>query len=279
MGEKSGETVPRSKFRLRPERRHSLSEAILEIEVSTRSNANVPDGMRIYAVGDIHGRLDLLDRILDLIGSDSEGRDKAETVLVFLGDYVDRGPNSKGVVARLISGMPPEVTPVFLKGNHENLLLTFLDKPGAGLSWLHNGGDAALLSYGVEPDLVQDALFLGREGLIEANAAFRALLPEDHLQFFRSLKLCYRAGGYLFAHAGVRPGVALDAQAEADLIWIRDEFLNYPGGFGAVVVHGHSPVWAPEDLHNRIGIDTLAFRTGTLTAVALEGPRRWFLST
>lgn len=251
----------------------------MEIELSAHVNASVPGGMRIYAVGDIHGRLDLLDRILDRVVSDSKSWEKAQTVLVFLGDYVDRGPNSHGVVARLLNGLPPDITPVFLKGNHENLLLTFLNKPVAGQSWLYNGGDATLLSYGVEPDAVQDAFLLGREALIELNAAFRAVLPDDHLQFYRSLKLCYRVGGYFFAHAGVRPGVELDLQAEADLIWIRDEFLNYQGGFGAVVVHGHSPVWTPEDHHNRIAIDTLAFRTGKLTALGLEGSRRWFLST
>jgi serine/threonine protein phosphatase 1 len=251
----------------------------LSIEVSGRSNASVPASMRIYAVGDIHGRLDLLDKILDLIASDCKGRGEAETLLVFLGDYVDRGANSKGVVTRLINGLPPDLTPVFLKGNHENLLLTFLDQPGAGLNWLHNGGDATLLSYGVEPHAIQDAFFLGRAALAETSAAFWTLLPDDHLQFYRSLKPYFRAGGYFFVHAGVRPGVALDLQSEADLIWIREEFLNYPNDFGAVVVHGHTPASAPEVLHNRIGIDTLAFRTGKLTAIALEGSRRWFLST
>jgi serine/threonine protein phosphatase 1 len=251
----------------------------LSIEISGRSNASVPAGKRIYAVGDIHGRLDLLNKIVDLIASDSEGRGEAETLVVFLGDYVDRGPNSKGVVTRLISGPWPDVTPVFLKGNHESLLLAFLDEPEAGLTWLHNGGDAALLSYGVELDLIRHASFREKAALAEACAAFRALLPDDHLQFYRSLKPCFRAGGYFFAHAGVKPGVALDLQIEADLIWIRREFLKYPGDFGAVAVHGHTPVRAPEVLHNRIGIDTLAFLTGKLTAVGLEGSRRWFLST
>jgi serine/threonine protein phosphatase 1 len=251
----------------------------LIIKTSRHSNASVPDGTRIYAVGDIHGRLDLLDRMLDLIAKDCESRGEAETLLIFLGDYIDRGPNSEGVVSRLVSGLRPDVTPIFLKGNHESLLLAFLDAPGDGPNWIHNGGDAALLSYGTGFDLIQNAYSKGDAGLAEVNAAFRALLPDDHLQFFLSLRPCFRAGGYFFAHAGVKPGVDLNLQAEASLLWIRKEFLKYNGDFGAVVVHGHTPVRTPEDLHNRIGIDTLAFLSGKLTAVGLEGSRRWFLST
>jgi len=251
----------------------------LTIEAGARPGASVPEGMRIYAVGDIHGRLDLLDRLLDLIQSDSEVRGSARTQLVFLGDYVDRGSDSKGVVSRLISDPPPGFTRLCLKGNHEAMLLAFLDEPGAGVNWLHNGGNETLLSYGVEHRIIRGAFFPGRDGLVAANAAFRALLPEDHLHFYRSLERCFHSGGYFFAHAGVRPGVALDSQNENDLIWIRDEFLRHLGDFGAVVVHGHTPAHAPEELHNRIGIDTLAFRTGKLTAVALEGSRRWFIST
>jgi serine/threonine protein phosphatase 1 len=230
-------------------------------------------------VGDIHGRLDLLDQLMDLIQSDAEACGPAETLLVFLGDYVDRGPHSMGVVSRLISGLPEDFAPVFLKGNHEDMLLGFLEEPCSGLNWIYNGGSAALLSYGAAADTVQDAFFLGRAGLLEANAAFRELLPDDHLCFYRSLKTSFRICGYFFAHAGVRPGIPLNRQVEHDLIWIRDEFLSYPGDFGAVVVHGHTPALVPEDRHNRIGIDTLAFRTGKLTAVALEGSRRRFLST
>jgi len=217
--------------------------------------------------------------MLDRIEHDEAIREKAQTVLVFVGDYVDRGGNSKGVISRLITGLPEHVTPVFLKGNHEALLINFLDKPGLGRNWLHNGGDTTLLSYGVEPDIVRNAYWSGPAGLMEAASIFQDLLPEDHLEFFRGLKLSYRAGGYFFVHAGVRPGVALDLQDEDDLLWIREDFLRHPHDFGAVVVHGHTPVPAPEDLPNRICIDTLAFHTGKLTAVGLEGSRRWFLST
>jgi len=251
----------------------------LNIKISKHSNAHAPEGTRLYAIGDIHGRLDLLDKLLGIIERDRANREKMPTTFVFLGDYVDRGRSSKGVVGRLISGLPEDVTPQFLKGNHEDLLLTFHNRPGFGLNWLYNGGDASLLSYGVEAEAIQNAYFSGEEGLAEANAIFRELLPEDHLQFFSTLKLSFRAGGYFFAHAGVRPGVEFDQQRSVDLIWIREEFLMHPHDFGAVVVHGHTPARAPEDLPNRIGIDTLAFFSGKLTAVGLEGPNRWFLST
>jgi serine/threonine protein phosphatase 1 len=251
----------------------------LTVTYSERRNACAPEGLRLYAVGDIHGRLDLLNRMLDIIGQDGASREPARTVLVFLGDYVDRGSESKGVVDRLTNGLPEDAGAIFLKGNHEDLLLSFLDEPVSGLNWLHNGGETALMSYGVSVSAINDALWLGHKGLTEAAALFRSALPDDHLHFYRSLKLSYRAGDYFFAHAGVRPGVALDRQTEDDLIWIRSEFLNYPYDFGAVVVHGHTPARSPQDLHNRIGIDTLAFHTGKLTAVGLEGPHRWFLST
>jgi serine/threonine protein phosphatase 1 len=253
--------------------------SFLSIKISELTNANAPAATRLYAVGDIHGRADLLDRLMGLIEQDNKGRPEAQATLVFLGDYVDRGPASKDVVDRLIEGLPQGLRPVFLKGNHEELLLSFLREPETGLNWLQNGGDATLLSYGVEKTVVQRAFWLGRPGMAEAAATFRALLPEDHLRFYETLELSYRAGDYLFVHAGVRPGVELDRQDEDDMLWIRDEFLSWPHDFGAVVVHGHTPVRAPEDLHNRVGIDTYAFQTGKLTAAGFEGSRRWFLST
>ena len=199
--------------------------------------------------------------------------------LVFLGDYVDRGPDSKGVVDRLIRGFSPPYTPVFLKGNHEGLLLSFLNDPSTGPNWLRNGGDAALLSYGVGLDAIQHAFWGGPEELAEAVRQFRAALPATHLHFYEGLKPFCHIGDYFFTHAGVRPNVALDQQSEDDLLWIRKEFLNSTEDFGAVVVHGHTPSRAPEDLHNRIGLDTFAVRSGKLTAAGFEGSRRWFLST
>ncbi len=258
-----------------------------------RTGANAPDGVLIYAVGDIHGRLDLLDRLMDLIVRDSAGRDYARTIVVFLGNYVDRGPDSKGVVDRLINirrhrnlllgrepgRSPLGFAPLFLKGNHEDLLLSFLYNPASGRLWLQNGGETTLLSYGLAKEVIGEVFWRGEPGLIKASSMFRTLLPDDHLQFYESLELFYRTGDYFFVHAGVKPTVGLDRQSEEDLLWIRDEFLNWPHHFGAVVIHGHSPVLTPEDLHNRIGIDTGAFSTGKLTAVGLEGSHRWFLST
>ena len=235
--------------------------------------------MRIYAIGDIHGRLDLLESLWHLIERDQKGRREVPVTLVFLGDYVDRGPDSKGVVDRLIRGFPEGFTPIYLKGNHEELLLSFLHDPLPGLNWLRNGGDAALLSYGVDMEPVQRAFWGEPEALAEAAAQFRLLLPEDHLRFFEGLQLFSRMGDYFFTHAGVRPDIPLEQQSEDDLLWIRKEFLASTADFGAVVVHGHTPTRSPQDLRNRIGLDTFAFRTGKLTAAGFEGSRRWFLST
>jgi serine/threonine protein phosphatase 1 len=247
--------------------------------ISPWTNASVPDGMRLYAIGDIHGRADLLEMLIGLIEQDQGQRPRAETELIFLGDYVDRGPGSNDVVARLISGFKTPLNTTLLKGNHEDLLLRFLDDPISGLNWLQNGGDTTLLSYGVAREIVQRAFWWGQPGLAEAAASFGKLLPVTHRRLYESLKLSHRVGDYFFAHAGVRPRVALNRQREEDLLWIREEFLDCPDDFEAVVVHGHTPVRAPEDRRNRIGIDTYAFQTGRLTAVGLEGTRRWFLST
>jgi serine/threonine protein phosphatase 1 len=246
--------------------------------MSERTNAAGPEGVRLYAIGDIHGRADLLDRMLKLIEQDRVGHAATQTVLVFLGDYIDRGRDSKAVVSRLIDGLPADVTPVFLKGNHEDLLLKFLDQPYLGLNWLRNGGDWTLMSYGARAETIRNA-YRSAAGLIEARAVFKDLLPEGHEAFYRSLKLFYRAGEYFFVHAGVRPGVGLEAQSAGDMLWIRTEFLNHRGDLGAVVVHGHTPEQEPQDLRNRIGIDTLAFHSGKLTAAVIEGNRRWFLTT
>ncbi len=244
-----------------------------------RKQASAPEGVRLYAIGDIHGRLDLLESLLSLIERDQKGRAGLPVVLIFLGDYVDRGPDSKGVVDRLIRGFAPPYMPVFLKGNHEDLLLSFLNDPVAGQNWLYNGGDTALLSYGVKLETIRLAAWGGPEGLVEAVREFRVVLPEAHLHFYEGLRLFCRIGDYFFTHAGVRPNVPLDQQSEHDLLWIRKEFLNSKEDFGAVVVHGHTPNRDPQDLRNRIGLDTFAVGTGKLTAAGFEGSRRWFLST
>jgi serine/threonine protein phosphatase 1 len=256
-------------------------------------DSSLPAGIRLYGIGDIHGHFNLVERLIGIIEQDNSNRGPARTTLIFLGDYVDRGPDSKGVIDWLLrcrarrnllvrdrlSAPPPPFSFLFLKGNHEHALLSFLDDPATGRFWLKHGGDVTLHSYGVDKKIVGQALWRGQPWLTEASAIFRTLLPDDHLRFYRALELTYRAGDYLFVHAGVNPDVPLHDQSEEDLLWIRDRFLKSSHDFGAVIVHGHSPARAPEDLPTRIGIDTYAYKTGTLTAVGLEGNRRWFLST
>ena len=238
----------------------------------------MPGGRRVYAVGDVHGRRDLLDALLEKIERHCREDPPEAITLVCLGDYVDRGPSSKEVVDRLAHGLPSGFQAVLLRGNHEHMLLSFLHDPYSGLRWLKNGGDATLLSYGVPQWTVRNAL-RHPEALPEAAHAFRAALSSDHLLFYRSLALYHREGDYFFVHAGVRPGRALDEQHEHDLLWIRDEFLDWPADYGAVVVHGHTPARFQEDKRNRIGIDTYAFASGRLTAVVLEGAERRFITS
>lgn len=222
--------------------------------------AALPGGLRIYAVGDVHGCEHRLGVLHQAIARDAAARPAARVVLVHIGDYVDRGPDSAGVIQRLMGASPvPGATMVNLRGNHEALLLAG-QGPGATTDarwlWLANGGRAALDSYGIARD----------DGAI----------PEAHRAFIAGLPLTWRAGGYFFAHAGVRPGVALEAQDDHDLIWIREPFLSATADFGAVVVHGHTPRDAPEIRANRINIDTGAVYGGPLTCLVLEANRLGF---
>ncbi len=235
----------------------------------------VPPGMRVYAVGDIHGRLDLLDEILATIASDLAEQPPARNVLVFLGDYIDRGPDSRGVIERLMTGLPKGLEPIFLRGNHEQMLLQTLELPRNFDLWAMNGGLATARSYGVDT---------GRSSRYEADPVdvirqLLKLMPKSHREFLESLPFMAELGDYLFVHAGVRPGVPLKAQALDDLLFIRDEFLNFRGNFGKMIVHGHTPVQEPDLQPNRIGIDTGAFFTGRLTVLCLEGTDGRFIST
>ena len=219
------------------------------------------------------GCFNLLLRLQAEITEDAAKRKAARRVVVYLGDYIDRGPASRGVIEHFIKRPLAGFESLHLMGNHDRWLLDFLDDPGQGQAWLMNGGRATLASYGVNDVSTgsqRDQMQGLQQGLLKA-------LPPSHRAFFEGLKLTHTEGDYLFVHAGVRPKVALDAQDPADLLWIREEFLYSDADFGKIVVHGHTPGHTPEEHANRIAIDTGAFMTGRLTAVALEGSRRRFL--
>ena len=234
-----------------------------------------PHGARVYAVGDIHGRLDLLRAMHRLIEEDAADFEGARKVVVYLGDFVDRGMESKEVVELLIAAPLAGFEHVYLKGNHEQALLDFLDGAMLSLDWMAYGCDATLYSYGVGIEGSR----LGPESHMELLKKFHDNLPGPHAAFYRGLGLTHEEGDYLFAHAGVRPGVPLADQTATDILWIRNEFLESDRDFGKVVVHGHSIMPEPEVRPNRIGIDTGAFATGRLTCLVLEGEERRFLST
>ncbi|WP_395666948.1 metallophosphoesterase family protein [Methylocella sp.] len=221
--------------------------------------------MRVYAVGDIHGRLDLLDQTLARIDADI-ARDPVDTPLcVFLGDYIDRGPKSAEVVERLIERAASRPT-VCLRGNHELYVPEFLRNPPVLRHWGLYGGLSTLLSYGLAPSLQptpQEELELAEE--------LDRVLPASHRRFYEGLPLSFSCGDFFFVHAGVRPSVALSRQRDEDLLWIRDEFLSCAEPFEKIVVHGHTPTIEPEVRSNRINIDTGAYATGRLTCLRLEG--------
>jgi serine/threonine protein phosphatase 1 len=235
---------------------------------------SMPPGRRIYAIGDIHGRLDLLDRLLAMIGEDDTRRGGGEgTELIFLGDLVDRGPESRGVVERLMA-LAQRGPARFLMGNHEEVFLRALEGDLKALRFLIRiGGRETLLSYGIS---AEDYRNLDYDQLM---AAFRAAVPAAHIAFLSAFERWIEAGDYLFVHAGLRPGVALEEQKASDLRWIRDDFLKHRASFGKVVVHGHSITDEIDERGNRIGIDTGAFASGKLTAIGLESDERWYLST
>jgi len=196
----------------------------------------------------------------------------ADGVTVTLGDYVDRGPNSRGVLDRLACN-PFPTRYIALKGNHEAMFEAFLHDPTVASQWRRFGGLETLHSYGVPVA----AVMIGK-GFEEASNALRQAVPQEHLRFLESLKLSLSVGDYFLCHAGVRPGVPLEDQSAEDLLWIREEFLNSKISFGKIVVHGHTPIASPEVLPTRINIDTGAFATGRLTCLVLDGASRRFLT-
>jgi serine/threonine protein phosphatase 1 len=233
----------------------------------------VPEGVRLYAVGDIHGRLDLLDRLLRMIDDDDKSRGLAQTELIFLGDLVDRGPDSVGVIERLMALR--ETQPVrFLMGNHEEVFLRAVEGDLRALRFLVRiGGRETILSYGISEEEYRSLDFEGLMPLLQQK------VPAAHVAFLTAFESWIEIGDYLFVHAGLRPGVPVEDQKTSDLCWIREDFLSHRESFGKMVVHGHSITEEIDERPNRIGIDTGAFASGRLTAIGLEGDERWYLST
>ena len=234
-----------------------------------------PEGpFRIYAIGDIHGRRDLLADLIGLIETDIAGRPPMANKLVILGDFIDRGPDSAQIVAVLMR-LAPQHNLVVLKGNHEATMVDAIDgDAGAMEAWFEYGGQATLQSYGLS--LEQSDLWDVRA----AAGAARAAVPPEVVSWMRALPVSYAAAGHFFVHAGVRPGVPLNRQTDQDMLWIRDDFTQSNDDHGAIIVHGHTICESGVDVaHNRIGIDTGAYRTGRLSALGIEGDQRWSLST
>ena len=233
-----------------------------------------PPNQRAYVVGDIHGRLDLLDELLSRIHAELERRPVGKTVLAFVGDLIDRGPRSAQVIERLRNYRHHGVRPVFILGNHEEVLLRILAGDAELITkWRWFGGTQCLESYGV------DVQQLARLDGAAALAVIRRAIPKTHVDFLQRFVDSCRFGDYLFVHAGIRPGIELAAQLQSDLRWIREPFLLDDSDHGFVVVHGHTISAEVEERPNRIGIDTGAYQSGILTALAIENGERWYVDT
>jgi serine/threonine protein phosphatase 1 len=231
-------------------------------------------GYRAYVVGDVHGRLDLLEEILAKIHADLQHHPSRKTVLVFVGDLIDRGPSSAQVIERLRTYRREGIRTIFLLGNHEEVLLRILNGDAELITkWRWFGGSECLQSYGIDP--AQFAHLPDDQAL----ELVRGAIPTEHQQFLESFVDSCRFGDYLFVHAGIRPGIDLEQQHQSDLRWIREPFLEDESDHGFTVVHGHTITGGVDERPNRIGIDTGAYRTGVLTALAIEGAERWLLAT
>jgi len=230
----------------------------------------VPDGQRVYAVGDIHGRADLFGDIISAIEADDRARGASQTTVILLGDLVDRGPDSRGVIDAARDWSRRRAVRILL-GNHEEMLLKSLEDEGALRQFTRMGGRETILSYGITRDAYLEMTFG------ELRAAMAAGIPFEDLDFMRAFEDMIVIGDYVFVHAGIRPSVDLDSQSPADLRWIREPFLSHVSHGGTCVVHGHTVTDAPDVRPWRVGIDTGAYASGLLTAVGLEGAERWFL--
>lgn len=227
-----------------------------------------PAGMRIYAIGDVHGRLDLLRQMHARIGEEIERDAPDDWRVVHVGDYIDRGPDSKGVIDFLIAAVRADSRHIALCGNHDAGLVEFLSMPDKEGLFARHGGRQTAMSYGVEADF--SSQWLARQ----AAERLRAAMPRDHVEFLSTLPRSVAFGDFFFCHAGIRPGVPLARQNQEDLIWIRQTFLDSPLLHEKVVVHGHTPSREPEIMPNRVNVDTAAFSTGVLTALSIDGTRK-----
>ncbi|RZK02360.1 MAG: serine/threonine protein phosphatase [Novosphingobium sp.] len=239
---------------------------------TSQAAAAVPAGERVYAIGDVHGRLDLFETLAAAIEADDAARGLAETTVILLGDLIDRGPDSAGVVAATRDWQSRRKVRVIC-GNHEEKLLESFDDPAVLRGFLLYGGDATIQSYGVAPADLATADLAGTQALM------RRAIPSEDLAFIAGFEDFVALGDYLFVHAGIRPGVPIGTQTVEDMRWIREPFLDYADSHGFMVVHGHTITAEPDLRRNRIGIDTGAYKSGRLTALGLEGERRWLIAT
>jgi serine/threonine protein phosphatase 1 len=236
----------------------------------------IPDNLRVYAIGDIHGRADLLKRLHEMIAADASGADgQKENKVVYLGDYLDRGPYVRETLDEIISGLDHGFQTEYLKGNHEEIFLNFLENASLLSLWLNLGGQSTLLNYRVASP---GSDFSGERAEAVRLAVLDAM-PQEHLSFLKNLKPYVQIGDFLFVHAGIRPGIPLDKQKDEDLFWIRYEFTTSRRDHGIKIVHGHTINDKVQERANRIGIDTGAYATGTLSCAVLEDDRVRFLST
>jgi serine/threonine protein phosphatase 1 len=238
--------------------------------------ARAPEGVTLYVIGDVHGRVDLLYPLLRKVAFNAARLPAEEQrELIFLGDYVDRGPDSRGVIGLVLSTIAEQdfwaVTA--LKGNHEAALMEFLNEPATWPMWAQFGARETLSSYGVDPPDWNG----GEAEWARASRELGLLMPASHKEFLQGLPLAVERGDYMFAHAGVRPGIPLHQQTEQDLLWIRDDFLRSERRLDKVIVHGHTPAEDPYLGEHRIGLDTGAYATNVLTAIRLKGPTRMLI--
>ncbi len=239
-----------------------------------RDSFAIPDGRRVYAIGDIHGRDDLFAKLIGLIRADNAARDHAEVTLILLGDLVDRGPQSAEVVERAIRLKDEFPDTRLLIGNHEECFLAALTGDVRRLRYfMRIGGEATVASYWTSPTSLDSATFE------EVAEQLPTMVPKAHVDFLGAGEDVIEIGDYVFVHAGIRPGIGLESQALVDLRWIREDFLDDERDHGAMVVHGHTIQADVDERPNRIGIDTGAYKSGVLTAIALEGTERRYLKT